>query len=107
MKTLQQAMFDLYKRTVKEARVRPTRFKNAITECEDDTAVAAFVKRLIRDEHPANGYADLFPDFLHLTIEAFVVETTEFRDFFNEGDIQRAADRLRKNGYRPRIPAMA
>jgi len=94
-----QAMFDIYRRAKAEAKYNATIFLQMIT----DNGGCATAKTLINADEQSAGYTALYlRGRLDLTVEAVVVENRQWHPLFTPDEIDRAAQRLRANGYEPK-----
>lgn len=96
------AMHNIYKRCKDEIGYRPTELQKMIIA--DGGLVTA--KRLINALQQSPGYTRLqMEGRLDLSVEAVVVENTEWRTLFTVEEIEKAMKRLKKNEYKPRMPS--
>jgi hypothetical protein len=98
-KQFTQAMFHIYRRAKAEAKYNATIFLQMITDNEG----LATAKTLINAQEQSDGYTALYlRGRLDLTVEAVVVENSQWHPLFTSDEIERAAKRLRANGYEPK-----
>jgi hypothetical protein len=91
-----QAMFSIYSRAKLEAGYNATLFLGMLQR--QGGLVAA--KQLINSSKPSDGYTALYErGRLDLTVEALVVEHSEWHDLFTEQELNRAKRRLRDYGH--------
>lgn len=97
------AMYALYERTRRETGYNPTAFFQMLNEHGGEETA----RRLIHAPRQSDGYTKLFmmqPSRLDLTVEAFVVESREWRQLLGEQTVECAERRLRKCQYEPKTP---
>ena len=92
-----QAMFNIYRRAKKEAGYPANIFLRMITERGGlDTA-----RYLIISDKPSDGYTHLYErDRLDLTVEALVVNESQWQPLFTPEEIEKARQRLKQYGYK-------
>jgi hypothetical protein len=96
LKQFDQAMFTIYQRAKSEAHYNATIFLNMLTS----KGGLATAKYLINAEHPSDGYTHLYErGRLDLTVEAMIVENTQWHSLFTEPELAKARQRLRAYGY--------
>jgi hypothetical protein len=97
------AMYGLYERTRRETGYNPTAFFHMLTtHGGEETA-----RRLIHAPRQSDGYTKLFmmqPSRLDLTVEAVVVESTEWRQLLGPETVAKATKRLYDCGFTPNAP---
>jgi hypothetical protein len=98
------AMYALYERTKRETGYNPHAFCAMLnSHGGEETA-----RRLIHAPRQSNGYTKLFmlqPSRLDLTVEAVVVECTEWRELLGPETVAKATRRLRDCGYTAKVPS--
>jgi hypothetical protein len=94
-----QAMFNIYRRAKDEAKYSANVFLRMITERGGvDTA-----KYLINQSKPSDGYTHLYERHrLDLTVEAMVVENSDWHKLFAAEELEKARRRLAEYGYNPK-----
>jgi hypothetical protein len=94
-KRFTEAMFDIYKRALREADYHASRFHQMIT---DDGGYET-AKTLIHAPHPSEGYTALWERHrLDLTVEALILDS-QWDELFDEADRQAARARLEQYEY--------
>jgi hypothetical protein len=94
-----RAMHGIYKSAKSEAGYNATIFLRMLTKHSGVTTA----KILINATSPSEGYTKLYElGFLHLTVEAVVLENREFHDLFEPEELVRARKRLNDYGYTPK-----
>ncbi|MEH2709852.1 hypothetical protein ABIF21_004159 [Bradyrhizobium elkanii] len=90
------AMFDIYRRAKTEAGYNATLFLRMLS----DKGGVETARQLINSTKPSDGYTSLYErGRLDLTVEAMVVENSEWHDLFVPEEIAKARIRLQKYGY--------
>lgn len=99
-KQFDEAIFGIYRRAKSEARYNATAFLQTLSKRGGlDTA-----KYLINSAKQSDGYgALLLRGRLDLTVEAMIVENTNWHGLFTNEELERARLRLKNNGYTPKI----
>ena len=101
-RTFDQAMHNVYVRAKNEAGYNASIFLNMLF----DKGGLATAKQLINNPQVSDGYTALWErGRLDITVEAIVVENSEFHPLFTEDEIIRAKKRLEKYNYRPQSDA--
>lgn len=101
-KKFTEAMFDIYRRAKIEAHYTATIFLQMLT----DNGGLRTAKTLINAKRPSDGYTALhLRGRLDLTVEALVIENTQWHPLFLAEEIERAQKRLNDYHYTPRNPA--
>lgn len=96
--TFDQAMFDIYRRAKSEAGYTATVFLTMLT----DRGGLETARTLINSPKPSDGYTALYErGRLDLTVEAMVLERSEFHGLFSSQELKRAEHRLRQYGFDP------
>ena len=92
-----EAMFGIYRRAKVEAAYTASYFLQMLV----DRGGLATAKQLINSSQPSEGCTHLYErGRLDLTVEAMVVNSTEWYPLFDEGDLDRARKRLQAYGYK-------
>jgi hypothetical protein len=92
------AMFDIYRRAKTEAKYNATAFLGMLT----NRGGLATAKALVNAPKQSDGFTALhLAGKLNLTVEALVVEELRWQSLFLSEEIEKARDRLEKNGYSP------
>ncbi|UGY27320.1 hypothetical protein HU675_0011475 [Bradyrhizobium septentrionale] len=90
------AMFDIYRRAKAEAGYNATLFLRMLS----DKGGVETARQLINSTKPSDGYTSLYErGRLDLTVEAMVVENSEWHDLFVAEEIAKARIRLQRYGY--------
>lgn len=94
-----KALFDVYRRAKDEANYNATIFLGMISKSYG----FATAKTLINASQPSDGYTALYTrGRLDLTVEATVIENSQWHPLFTDDELQRARRRLGQYGYVPR-----
>ncbi|MGE0502053.1 MAG: hypothetical protein AB7I79_15295 [Rhizobiaceae bacterium] len=90
------AMFEIYARAKAEAKYTATVFLGMLQR----QGGLMTAKQLINASRPSDGYTSLYErGRLDLTVEAVVIENTEWHDLFTTEELDRARKRLKQYGY--------
>ena len=93
------AMLEIYRRAKAEAGYTASIFFQMLA----DRGGVATAKYLINSEKPSEGYTNLFQrGRLDLTVEAMVIENSNWHDLFTEDELRKAKQRLAEYRYKPR-----
>lgn len=93
------AMLEVYQRAKEEAGYRATAFFNMLNEQRG----LLTAKQLINSGKVSQGYAELHKrGFLHLTVEAVVVENSRWHPLFTNEEVAKARARLKQYEYEPK-----
>lgn len=96
-KKFDMAMFDIYRRAKSEAGYNATIFLRMISE----QGGLPTAKYLINSLKPSDGYTHLYErGRLDLTVEAMIVENSNWHELFTEDELARASLRLKQYGYK-------
>jgi hypothetical protein len=94
-----EAMINIYRRAKSEAKYTAKVFLPMVI----DNGGLATAKTLINSPKPSVGYTALYMrQRLDLTVEAMVVEDTQWHSLFTSQELERARNRLRAYGYEPK-----
>jgi hypothetical protein len=94
------AMFDVYRRAKSEAKYNATAFLHMLNK--DGGWLTA--KALINAPRQSDGFTALhLAGRLDLTVEALVLEHAEWRSLFAPEELDKAAQRLVRSGYQPKM----
>lgn len=92
-----KAMMGIYRRAKDEAAYNARYYLQMLLE----KGGLATAKHLINQLRPSEGYTHLYErGHLDLTVEALVIEGTEWHELFDSADIDRAKKRLQQYGYK-------
>jgi hypothetical protein len=91
-----EAMFDIYRRAKAEAGYNASVYLQMLV----DKGGLAAAKYLINKSQPSEGYTHLYErGRLDLTVEAMVVNGTEWHALFDKDELARAKKRLQAYGF--------
>ena len=92
-----EAMFDVYRRAKAEAKYNAAIFLQMMT----DNGGLRTAKTLINSVKPSDGYTALYlRGYLHLTVEAVVIENPRWHPLFEPEELEKAKKRLKAYGYK-------
>jgi hypothetical protein len=95
-KEFDQAMFTIYRRAKSEANYNATIFLSMLSS----KGGLATAKYLINPKQPSDGYTHLYErGRLDLTVEAMLVENSQWHGLFTEDELASARKRLQAYGY--------
>lgn len=91
-----EAMVDIYRRALSEAKYKASRFLSMVQE-DGGLATARY---LIHAPQVSDGYTALWErKRLDLTVEAMVLINPKWHPLFTTEELQRCSDRLKEYGY--------
>lgn len=94
-------MLEIYRVAKAEARYDATIFLGMVAQ-RGGLATAQY---LINTPKPSEGYTALYMrGRLDLTVEAMVIENTEWHELFTDEELAKARTRLKQYEYKPRKP---
>lgn len=98
-KRFDQAMLRIYQRARDEAAYNATVYFRMLS----DRGGLQTAKYLINAAKPSDGYTNLYVrGRIDLTVEAMIIEETDWHPLFTEEELLKARKRLKDYGYDPR-----